>query len=484
MNDEQEPTNPGSSFILHRSSLVAGIELFNAQKFWHAHEAWERLWLAATGDEKTFLQGLIQLAAAYHHVQRGTFRGAIRLFEAGLTKLATTSVHFRDLDCTDVVATAQKHRDSLSRNEHIDGGELPKFRYNEPLSQTQRNLRDTEGEMQEMDNRDRELLGALQGEIPLVSTPYAFLGQTLDMSEKEVIKRTERLKRDGVVRQLTAHFDARAIGYRTCLVAARVSPSRIDDAAAAINAHPGVTQNYRRNNDFNLWFTLFVSPQSKIGLEKTVDLLGREADCDVVRALPTLKLYKTSSTDGENHTEGSHGEYTPLTPQEIECVRLLQRDLPLQPRPFDVLARNTGVGSDELIATARTLLKRGQMRRFSASVTARKAGFVASAMGVWVVPHDSADDYAAKLAQHRAVSHCYLRPVYDDWPYNLYTTVHARSVDECESVINDLAIDTGIARKQALFPTKEYKKVRPSFFSGEEEEWEDGRGDAREVAAG
>lgn len=342
--------------------------------------------------------------------------------------------------------------------------------------------------MQEMDNRDRELLGALQGEIPLVSTPYAFLGQTLDMSEKEVIKRTERLKREGVVRQLTAHFDARALGYRTCLVAARVSPSRIDDAAAIINAHPGVTQNYRRNNDFNLWFTVFVSPQSKVGLDKTVDLLGREADCDIVRALPTLKLYKNAGTDGESHnaehhSDSAHGEYTPLTPSEIECVRLLQRDLPLQPRPFDALARTGGVSGDDLLATARSLHKRGQMRRFSASIAARKAGFVASAMGVWVVPQDSVDDFAAKLSQHRAVSHCYLRPVYEDWPYNLYTTVHARSVDECESVINDLAIDTGLSQKQALFPTKEYKKVRATFFAHEEAEWEDAHGDMRALAA-
>lgn len=338
--------------------------------------------------------------------------------------------------------------------------------------------------MQDLDNRDRELLGALQGEIPLVSTPYAFLGQTLDMSEKEVIKRTERLKRDGLVRQVTAHFDARALGYRSCLVAARVSPLRVDDAAAAISAHPGVTQNYRRNNDFNLWFTVFVSPESKIGLEKTIDLLGREGDCDMVRALPTLKLYKSSSPDGESHGDGAHSEYTPLTPAEIECVRLLQRDLPLQPRPFDVLARNTGVGADELVAVARTLHKRGQIRRFSASVSARKPGFLASAMGVWAAPQESVDAYAAKLAQHRAVSHCYLRPVYDDWPYNLYTTVHARSVDECESVIQDLAIDTGIAQKQALFPTKEYKKVRACFFSPEEEEWEDAHGEARTAAAG
>ncbi len=339
--------------------------------------------------------------------------------------------------------------------------------------------------MQEMDQRDRELLGALQGEIPLVSTPFAFLGQSLDMSEKEVIKRTERLKREGIVRQLAAQFDARALGYRSCLVAARVSPDRIDDAASVINAHPGVTQNYRRNNDLNLWFTVFVSPQSKLGLDKTIELLGREAECETVRALPTLRLYKTSGADGEAHHESeTQSEYTPLTPLEIECVRLLQRDLPMQPRPFDALARMTGVSAEELLNAARTLQKRGQIRRFSAVVQPRKSGFTASAMGVWVVPENGMDDYAAKLAQHRAVSHCYLRPTYDDWPYNLYTTVHARSVDECESVINDLAIDSGLSQKQALYPTKEYRKVRVSFFSREAEDWEDARDAQVAVAAG
>lgn len=339
--------------------------------------------------------------------------------------------------------------------------------------------------MQEMDQRDRELLGALQGEIPLVSTPFAFLGQTLDMSEKEVIKRTERLKRDGVIRQIAAHFDARALGYRSCLVAARVAPDRIDDAAASINAHPGVTQNYRRNNDLNLWFTLFVSPQSKLGLEKTVEMLGREAECEAMRTLPTLRLFKTSGSDGESHHDNElQSDYTPLTAAEIDCVRLLQRDLPLQPRPFEGMARIAGIPAEELIATARTLVKRGQIRRFSAVVSPRKAGFTASAMGVWVVPEDGVDEYANKLAQHRAVSHCYLRPTYDDWPYNVYTTVHARSVDECESVINDLAVDTGLEQRRALFPTKEYRKTRVTFFSRDAEEWESARSADMAVAAG
>jgi DNA-binding Lrp family transcriptional regulator len=264
-------------------------------------------------------------------------------------------------------------------------------------------------------------------------------------------------------------------------VAAKVDPERIEQAALVINAHPGVTQNYRRNNDFNLWFTIAVSPSSQLGLDKTVQVLGEEAECDVVRALPTLKLFKSEEIHAEEG--GGDTKYTPLTPLEIECVRLLQRDLPLQPRPFDVLAKNTGVAADELLSTARTLQKRGQIRRFGAIVQSRKPGFSASAMGVWIVPPANVDEIGARMSQNRAVSHCYLRPVYEDWPYNLYTIVHGRSVDECESIINDIATDTGIRDKQALYPTKEYKKARIMLFSTEAEEWEAAHGGQRAATA-
>jgi siroheme decarboxylase len=341
--------------------------------------------------------------------------------------------------------------------------------------------------MQDIDQRDRDLLAALQGEIPLVSTPFAVLGQIIDMSEKEVIKRTERLKREGIVRQVSAHFDPRALGYRSCLVAARVTPERIDEAAATVSAHPGVTQNYRRNNDFNLWFTIAVAPSSQLGLEKTIQILGEEADCDTIRPLPTLKLFKSSGGDaGDTHGDDTHHadeKYVPLTPAEVESVRLLQHDLPLQPRPFDALAKNSGVAVDELISTARTMQRRGQIRRFGAVVHSRKPGFSASAMGVWAVPEAQVDEMGARLSQNRAVSHCYLRPVYVDWPYNVYTIVHGRSVDECESIINDLAADTGLHEKQALYPTKEYKKARITLFSPEAEDWETAHGAKRAASA-
>jgi DNA-binding Lrp family transcriptional regulator len=337
--------------------------------------------------------------------------------------------------------------------------------------------------MQDIDQRDRELLNALQGDVPLASTPFAIIGQMIEMSEKEVIKRIERLKREGVIKQVSAQFDMRALGYRSCLVAASVTDEKVEQAANVINAHPGVTQNYRRNHTLNLWFTIAVGGSSKLGLERTIEILGEQAECDAIRPLPTLKLYKTSSADGaETHSE-SETETTSLSSQEVECIRLLQRDLPLHPRPFETLARNGALGADEILSSAKALLTRGQMRRFGAFVQPRKSGFVATAMGVWVVPTDRADEIGRKMSENRAVSHCYLRPTYDDWPYNLYTTVHGRSVDECESIINDLAIDSGLDEKRALYPTREFKKARLQFFSPEADEWESSHVGAREAAA-
>jgi predicted metal-dependent hydrolase len=88
------------------------------------------LWLEATGDEKIFLQGLIQLAAAYHHVQRGTFRGGVRLFDAALRKLERFPDGRGGIDRGEAISAAARHREKIARGEHIDAGELPKLRYN------------------------------------------------------------------------------------------------------------------------------------------------------------------------------------------------------------------------------------------------------------------------------------------------------------------------------------------------------------------
>jgi predicted metal-dependent hydrolase len=110
--------------------LAEGVALFNAAQFWHAHEAWERLWLAASGEEKRFLQGLIQLAAAYHHMQRGTFRGGARLFRAALEKLAPFPAKHRGVDRAEAVEAAVRHCACAEGGQSIDAEAYPKLRYN------------------------------------------------------------------------------------------------------------------------------------------------------------------------------------------------------------------------------------------------------------------------------------------------------------------------------------------------------------------
>jgi len=325
--------------------------------------------------------------------------------------------------------------------------------------------------MQEFDQRDRELLNVLQTEVPLLATPFAVIGQQIEMSEKEVLKRAERLKRDGHISQISGIFDGRAMGYRSCLVAARVDSEDIERAAAVISTHPGVSQNYRRNHEFNLWFTIAVPPGSALGLERTIELLGEQARWKIVRLLPTLRHFKHPEHEGESHSDHDPSAKH-LDEAEMEFVRILQKDLPLQPRPFDTVAKNLGGTADEIILHAKSFLRNQLMRRFAATPLPRKGAFSASVMGVWSVPEKRVDSVGVQLAQHRSVSQCFLRPTYEDWPYNVFTTVHGRSVDECEAVLRELSDQSGIDDMRALFPTKEFKRTRVSFFSPENELWE------------
>ncbi|HEY2322998.1 MAG TPA: DUF309 domain-containing protein [Thermoanaerobaculia bacterium] len=115
-------------------SFEDGVRLFNEREFWHAHEAWEELWLEADDDDLVlYYQGLIQLAAAYHHMKRGTFSGAVRLFDAALQKLERFPLVFHDLDREDVVKSAQDHRQRAQRGEFLDQSEYPKLQFQHPI---------------------------------------------------------------------------------------------------------------------------------------------------------------------------------------------------------------------------------------------------------------------------------------------------------------------------------------------------------------
>jgi DNA-binding Lrp family transcriptional regulator len=147
----------------------------------------------------------------------------------------------------------------------------------------------------------------------------------------------------------------------------------------------------------------------------------------------------------------------------------MQRDLPVTERPF----ADAPFSLPELQAMHRQFLESGRMRRLAAVLHHRQAGFSANAMGVWAAPEHDLDRVGARMASFREVSHCYRRPSYPDWPYNLFTMVHGRSREECERVLAAIAEKTGISERDALYSTKEYKKVRVRYFTPDELVWED-----------
>lgn len=338
------------------------------------------------------------------------------------------------------------------------------------------------GETTELDAR---FLNALQDDFPVVARPYAVLAERLGAQEEELVERAQVLKAAGIIRQISAIFDTRALGYQSQLVAARIPAEQIDAGAEVINAHPGVSHNYKRNHAFNLWFTIATPPGSD--LPGAVQQLGRFAGAESIRMLPTLRLFKIGvnldmagdrAADARSAPQYSQerretAERIPLTRDDIALVRLLQEDLPPSPRPFAVLADRAGCDEDSLLAHAARMTANGHLRRIAAILAHRRAGFVANGMAVWKVPEDRVLEVGPVMASFSAVSHCYQRPVYEDWPYNIFTMIHGRKARDCEAVAGAIEEATGVRERAMLYSSREYKKVRLRYFTPEWETWEE-----------
>ncbi len=339
--------------------------------------------------------------------------------------------------------------------------------------------------MPDLDNLDKQLLNIIQSHFPMDPQPFARLGEQLEISEAEVIARMGRMEKDRVIRQVSAIFDTRALGYKSTLVATAVEPARLEQAAAIINTHPGVSHNYRRNHSFNIWYTLAAPASSD--LETTVDRLHELTGATATRILPTLRLYKigveldmTGDQDLTRRSEPVYtsekrdaaGDYT-ITPDDIRVIRELQEDLVLTSRPLLASAQRLGMTEEQLLDEARKLQSTGHLRRIAAILYHRRAGYAANGMAVWNVPEDQVMEIGPQMASFSVVSHCYLRPKYEDWQYNIFTMLHGRKVADCHAVAKSISEATGIGDYTVLFSTKEYKKTRVRYFTTELEEWEE-----------
>jgi DNA-binding Lrp family transcriptional regulator len=352
-----------------------------------------------------------------------------------------------------------------------------------PLTRAQPKVRSRAGGAAiPLDDLDRRLLNLLQGSFPLDPRPFAAVAESADVSEDAAMSRTRRLLDERIIRQITPIFDTRALGYTSMLVAAKVDPDNPHRAAQVINAHPGVSHNYLRDHDFNLWFTIAVEPDSRLGLERTLDALASEAGATSVRQLPTLKLFKirmdlemegdTAALTQPVAEEPAETEPQPYDDLDVAVIRALQGDMPVAAEPYAPAAAELGMPQERLLDHLRGMRERRLLRRVAAILYHRRAGFSANGMGVWKVPEDRIMELAPRMAAVRGISHCYQRPTYADWPYSVFTMAHGRSKDECDAILDSIAADTGIEERSTLYSSTEFKKIRLLYFTDEFKRWE------------
>ena len=338
--------------------------------------------------------------------------------------------------------------------------------------------------MPEIEVLDQKLLNVLQKDFPLDPQPFLRLAERLELTQDEVMSRVECLKEAKIIRQISPIFDTRALGYQSTLVAMAIPADRLDDGAQLVNTHPGVSHNYKRNHSFNLWFTVAMPPTSD--LQKTVDRLHELSGAVSTRILPTLHLFKIGveldMTGQEDLTRRSDPAYSSdrrelakdyaLTPEDVSFVRAIQDDLEVTRRPYLPAAQLLGASEEDLLDHARKLISTGHLRRIAAILYHRRAGYAANGMAVWKVPQDQVMEVGRQMATFSVVSHCYLRPTYEDWPYNIFTMLHGRKIEDCHNVAAVIAETTGVADHAMLFSTKEYKKTRVRYFTEELDAWE------------
>ena len=245
---------------------------------------------------------------------------------------------------------------------------------------------------------------------------------------------------------------------------------------------PGVSHNYLRNHEFNIWFTIATEPDSPLGLEGTLEALAKEAGAESVRQLPTLQLFKIRmDLEMEGDTDAlvkavevappAQTERQPYDQFDIEVIRATQgeagRPRALRPRCREAAdlpgtpPRPPRADAGTETAPPRRCDPRPPPRRLQR----RRDGRVEGARRA---------DHAARSPHGRlpGISHCYQRPTYQDWPYSIFTMAHGRSKDECDAILDSIATQTGVTDRATLYSSTEFKKIRLLYFTGDYRAWE------------
>ena len=314
---------------------------------------------------------------------------------------------------------------------------------------------------QSMTLLEQHILDTIQDAFPLEERPYQVLADLFNeqgsvgvVTERQVFDAVEGLRNSGVIRRIGGIYDSRSLGFISRLCAGKVTD--IDGFAAVVNEIPAITHNYVRSHEFNVWFTVIAENEAEV--QKVVDSLCNRTDLHDVHILSVTKKFKidTVMTRAPRSTVAAapvESRSRVLNSSDRDRIRVACSDIPHSLTPF----ADWGVSVEEL----RNDIADGYMRRFGAILRHQQAGFAYNAM----VCFDAPTAAGAVLAENPHVSHCYERPAFEGFPYNLYAMMHAQSAEDLECFIKDAAQSIGNPDYAVLHSVKELKKTSFPFFA-------------------
>lgn len=318
---------------------------------------------------------------------------------------------------------------------------------------------------------EQAILMRIQDDFPLCHAPYDALAQSLCCTRDEAFHTVQELRTAGIIRRIGASYAANKLGYTSALVAAEVDVHDLPMVVSRINRYPEVTHNYEREGAFRLWFTLIAD--SNIRMAEIVRQLQQDAGILAFHVLPAQRVFKIAvrfplSAAGENtQPVPDNADESPITIDAVDKCIIARTcfDIDSSFHPFQHMAQELAMDEETLLARLQHYLRHGAMRRFGAMVRHQMAGMRGNALTVWNVPNTMVATVGKLFASNPAISHCYERPRFSGWPYNLYAMVHSKTMDDCRDIFEHLKATIKPATADFLPSKHEYKKISMVYFT-------------------
>lgn len=316
---------------------------------------------------------------------------------------------------------------------------------------------------------EKKILSVIQKDFPLENRPFLRLAEKIGLEEDFFLEKVRELQEKRIIRQISAIFNPGFFGHRSGLFALKAKEENLLQIIEIINSHQGVSHNYLRSHDYNLWFILVVPPGKDLLTE--AKNLCKRCQVEDFLFLPALRVFKISTVlevegyENEKNEEIGFQKQTEesFSEKDVWFVKHLQEPLPLIKEPFKPIAEKLGVREEEIFSWLMEVKKQGGLRRFGALVKHDRLGYKTNVMVAWKIPHQKIEPFVKEVIKKAFITHCYERKTYPFWDYNLYTMCHFKNEEEIK-LIEELAQKINITEYLMLTTLKELKKVRLKLF--------------------